>query len=349
MRNSRLAMMLTCILAVIALISACDRTVTTEVTESNPAACFDCHSDQNTELVSAEGQWAYSKHASGDNIDRNNRGCQVCHTSQGFVARVTGAAIPSVVENPTAIHCFTCHAPHTNTSLKLRVTAAQTLEDGVSFDIHGGNICAACHHARYDVNTYVEEPSELSTHWGPHHGPQADMLFGSNAYEFADNPPYGQTTHRSATEDGCLDCHFKSTIDYRVGGHSFNMMFVRENGDTLLNTACGGCHGTLTDFNRNGVQDSVQTLMEDLLARLVAAGLMDAEGEPLEGVTTSQDSAGAVWNFLLAEEDRSKGIHNAQYIIDFLNASIDFIEAGPGPGTPATAGKDEKSDIASRK
>jgi hypothetical protein len=125
------------------------------------------------------------------------------------------------------------------------------------------------------------------------------------------------------------------------------MTFISE-GDTLRNTTCGGCHGNLDDFNRNGVQDSVHTLLEDLLGRLVAAGLMDSSGHPLDDVTTSQDSAGAVWNFLIAEEDRSMGIHNAQYIMSLLNSSIRFIQTVP-TSTPPVAGRVEDDDVVSRR
>jgi formate-dependent nitrite reductase cytochrome c552 subunit len=353
MRNNRLAMTMLCVLAVVFMVSACERTVTTVEETHTASACFDCHSDQHTELVAAEGQWSYSVHASGANIDRNatSRGtmCQVCHTSEGFVAKATGATVPAVVDNPTAIHCFTCHAPHTNSNLALRVNDPQSLATGDSFDMSAGNICASCHVSRQNVETYVEEPTDLSEHWGPHHSPQSDLLWGKNGYEYSWYS-YGQTTHKDATADGCLDCHFRSTSNYVVGGHSFNMTFISE-GDTLRNTYCGNCHGSMDDFNYHFKQDTVHTLMEDLLDDLVTAGLMNAEGHPLDDVTTSMDSAGAVWNFLFVEEDRSVGIHNAQYAIDLLRSAIQFITTGPPPAPPAppVAGKVEEEDTISRK
>ncbi|MDH3215639.1 MAG: hypothetical protein OEN01_05000 [Candidatus Krumholzibacteria bacterium] len=67
------------------------------------------------------------------------------------------------------IHCFTCHAPHSNGNFSLRVTAPQTLQNGVSHDIKKGNICVACHQARRNVDTYVDIGTvTLSEHWGPH-------------------------------------------------------------------------------------------------------------------------------------------------------------------------------------
>ena len=66
----------------------------------------------------------------------------------------------------------------------------------------------------------------LTSRWGPHYGTQADMLIGTNGYEYAAYT-YDRTTHREATtadgKDGCLECHFKATSQYVVGGHSFNM------------------------------------------------------------------------------------------------------------------------------
>jgi hypothetical protein len=91
-------------------------------------------------------------------------------------------------------------------------------------------------------------------------------------------------------------------------------------------------------------------LVADLAARLEAAGLIDNTGHPLDDVFTSADSAGAVWNYLIAHEDGSHGIHNAQYIYDLLNSAIQFIQTGPVPSPPAevTKGKVE-DDVAAKR
>jgi len=343
MHCNRLAMTLFCIAVVASLFAACERNVTTINETYTASACFDCHSDQNTVIVAAEGQWRYSRHASGITTEFNFSSCVYCHTSEGFVANAEGTELPpSVYTMPTMIHCFTCHAPHTNTNLSLRVTDTQTLADGVTFDMSAGNICAVCHQARRDVNTYVEQPTDLSQRWGPHHSPQTDMFWGSNGYEYA-GYTYRQTRHRDIVDEGCLDCHFTPVNSYMISGHSFNMEFVVD-GDTLRNTvACENCHGELGDFNYNDVQNDVHTLIADLEALLITAGLIDDTGHPLE-VTTSQDSAGAVWNYLITEEDRSVGVHNAKYIKDLLDSAIQFIETGPAP---PVAGGTGSADISS--
>lgn len=321
---------------------ACERSITYTENVSSPANCFECHSDQNTELVAAESQWSNSQHASGENIDRVYLPCSNCHTSEGFVSRVGGGGSISV-ENPTVIHCFTCHAPHTRGDLSLRVTAPQPLANGESLDLGSANLCTACHQARRDVNTYVAQDTvELSEHWGPHHSPQGDMVIATNGYEYADYDYVRSNAHRTGTEDGCLDCHMKTTENNIVGGHSFNMTFatLEEGGiEEVENTnGCNveACHDdSVDDFDHFDTQTDVHALLDELEQLLFGAGLIDDEGHPIEDrivLSRSEpgDSAGAVWNYLIVEEGRSFGIHNPRYIKSLLQSSIDFMTpAGP--------------------
>jgi hypothetical protein len=203
--------------------------------------------------------------------------------------------------------------------------------------LNAGNLCVACHQARRNVTTYVTPRVNLTSRWGPHHGVQGDMLLGSNGYEYA-GYVYDRTTHREATTvtgDGCLECHFKATSQYVVGGHTFNMR-GDVHGEEILNVgACAPCHGPINDFNEVGpgysVQDSVDTLVADLRSRLVTAGLVDATSGLPRSTSTSADSAGAVWNYLIAGvEDRSRGVHNPQYVMGLLRSSIVYLQ-GPAP------------------
>ncbi|NNF07020.1 MAG: hypothetical protein HKN21_09690, partial [Candidatus Eisenbacteria bacterium] len=138
---------------------ACDRTVTRvvenpDVTDAT-SNCFECHSDDDTFLIAAGQQWENSFHASGLNIDRGSReSCAGCHVSEGFVQRANGEPVTGH-DNPSVIHCFTCHAPHTNGDFSLRWTEDAELQDGTTFDLSNGNTCVSCHHSRRDVNTYV--------------------------------------------------------------------------------------------------------------------------------------------------------------------------------------------------
>jgi hypothetical protein len=320
-------MVLAVIAAVGLALAACSRDITrVEQVAAGPQACFECHSDTSTFLVAAVQQWEHSKHASGETLNENDGECKGCHTSEGFVARATGTTAPDVIENPTSIHCFTCHAPHTNGDFRVRWTAVATLQNGASYDLKGGNLCVACHRSRRDVSTYITAKTSMTNRFGPHHGPQGDMLIGSNGYEYA-GYTYERSTHRSATVDGCLDCHMRTTSRNVVGGHAFNMVWGEEGAEILNTAACAKCHGEIDDFAEVGdtfSQDSVDVLITDLEARLVAASLM-ANGTP-KSVKTSADSAGAVWNLLMAKEDRSHGVHNPRYIVGLLRSSIAYIK-----------------------
>ena len=315
-------------------LTACDRTVT-YVEENNQAtSCFNCHDDQNTFLVAAQLQWNNSLHASGLNVNRaTSATCARCHASEGFVQWTKGQTVTGHT-NPTVIHCFTCHQPHTNGNFSLRWTANAELLNGATYNLNAGNLCVACHHARESVDELVgTNPTARVTfpnsRWGPHHSNQGDMLIGSNGYRYA-GYTYEQTAHRDATENGCVDCHKNNaTRNNVVGGHSFNMRAMLE-GTEIVNTgACVTCHGTvIPNFNIGGVQDSVNALVEHLGTLLQTAGLLGTNGLPRGGVTTSADSAGAVWNFLMAEEDRSHGVHNPKWIIGLLDSAIRYMTGG---------------------
>ena len=226
------------LIALVAL-TACTREITT-VEQVDPGAsnCFSCHSDQDLTLVSLERQWTESRHGEGEVAFEGTRAsCAQCHSADGFLAYLAGEEVEAYA-NPAPIHCFACHAPHSDANFGLRTTDPVTLLNGASEDIGNGNICVNCHQSRQNVDTYVVDGVRPNNRFGPHHGPQGDMLFASNMYEYAgyayEETPY----HRTLTEDGCADCHMAATGYFTVGGHSFNMEGDVE-GEIELNVA--GC------------------------------------------------------------------------------------------------------------
>lgn len=311
-------------------LAACSRNITrVEQVVAGPQACFECHSDTSTFLVAAAQQWENSKHASGETLNENDGSCKGCHTSEGFLAVASGTTIADVVENPTSIHCFTCHAPHTNGDFSLRPTtvAQKTLMNGATANLNAGSLCLACHRSRRNVGTYVVALT-MSNRFGPHHGPQGDMLIGSNGYEYA-GYTYEQGSHAQATtadgKGGCLECHMRTTSQNVVGGHSFNMA---TEGDAIINIGgCENCHEGIEDFDRDGVQTETAGLITELQGLLVDAGFITMDGETAvpNAVAVTADQAGAVYNLLLAKEDRSLGVHNPEYIQGLLQSAIDFM------------------------
>lgn len=281
--------------------------------------CGTCHSDEPP--MSPEiAQYENSVHANpgfelayaGGRSD-----CSRCHSNEGFIAFITtGEELDP--EAPTRIHCFTCHKPHESKDFTLRTTAAYTLENGQPYDRGNSNTCANCHHAKRNVDTYVYDGVTFtSKYWGPHHGPVSDMLMGTNGYEYA-GVSYTSSWHTTGLSAGCVTCHMDSTGVNTLGGHSWNM----ENSGTENVGACTDCHTGLTTFDRDGKQTEISALMDSLRTKLIAAGLMDTTDHAIEDVTTSADSAGALWNYLFVKEDKSKGIHNYDYAKSLLESSI---------------------------
>lgn len=346
------------VLAALALIVVgfgCEREVTgdVQVIQAASTSCFDCHSDQDIRLTVAEFQWEQSVHASGENTNRNRlyssfyQACEQCHTHQGFIAKVTDLDVD--FSNFTPIHCFTCHAPHSNGTLQLRVEGPVSLENGFSFNRQEANLCASCHHSRADAASFVTDDVELSTHWGPHHSVQADMLMGTNAYEYA-GYSYRSSAHQSIPE-GCIHCHMSASEHMSIGGHSWNMHNEERGFENI--TGCNGneefaCHNGAVDqlnwshdIDGDGddefVQDVIDANVDTLGTLLTNAGLL-TDGEPTDGlVVSTADSAGAIFNYLFVHEDRSEGIHNTDYAMGLLRSSINFMRTGDPNGVGPTA------------
>ena len=319
------------ILGLVAL-TACTREITT-VQQVDPGAsnCFNCHTDDPATdqygLTNRVAEWENSGHGIGNYVGYagGRDGCSGCHSGNGFVARLQG---DTTVPYASTIGCWNCHAPHSNGDFQLRVTDPQPLANGVTRDLGVSNICTACHVGRVTVEATVAADTAgvahiTSTHWGAHHGPQGDIMYGSNGYEMA-----GYTYRHEAPgqhyQAGCFGCHGAKNATPDLGGHSF----VMDNGTALNVIGCNNCHAELTDFDVNGVQTDTEELLAELHTILEGLGLLDANGGPVVSAGTP-DQVGAAWNYLLVEEDRSLGVHNPHYVHDLLSASIDAL--GPIP------------------
>lgn len=332
----------------VAFLWGCERKIVVEESGDNGngtelASCFGCHGDENLEVRHAREQWALSKHGSGETVERNRvhsafyEDCERCHTQEGFLAYISD----SEVEPPyhfSHIGCFTCHAPHTNGNLELRTEAAVTLLDGSMYDHGEGNLCANCHQSRADVNTYVTT-GPLPSRFGPHHGPQGDMLNGTNGYEFP-GIDYTNSAHTTGVANGCVDCHFEGGGAFStagVGGHTFTMENEEVATENVGGCNVSGCHSNLETLNRTatadydgdgsveGVQDEIVALMDSLEILLVAAEVFE-DGSPITGADiTDINVAGAVFNYMFVLEDRSNGVHNAAYAAGLLQSSIDYL------------------------
>ena len=188
------------------------------------------------------------------------------------------------------------------------------------------NLCGVCHQSRRAEPAYgVEEPADsfaiTSTHYGPHHGAQANVLAGVGFAEIEGSiayPEAGSANHLS--QASCSGCHMAPFGDAE-GGHSFNPSLA----------ACNDCHGASSeDFNYGGVQTEVHELLVELRDELVALGVVEGDEEhgfhPVVG-TFTMTQVRAFFNWVGLEEDRSMGVHNPKYVKALLKNSIEALEA----------------------
>jgi hypothetical protein len=347
------------LLIVAALIwASCERKITDgdqqQPDEGTTLSCLECHSDGSGPQQGIVNQFVYSVHASGDHTDRNRLtssgyvSCERCHTSEGFVAYVTG--IPADGDHFSSFDCFTCHEPHSNGDFRVRVTDAYTLENGATFNRGNANTCATCHHSRRDVREYVVDGALVNSRWGPHHSNQSDMLIGENAYEYAEyDYSLANSWHQTGVTNGCVACHMSASQHESIGGHSWNMRNEERGFENTTGCNVDGCHSTnpvasinretVFDFDGDGVREGVQTeihdIVDSLAVVLVKAGLLDEDHVPTTFEASSADSAGALYNFLFIQEDRSFGVHNTRYAVALLESSINFLNTGDPNGSPS--------------
>jgi len=298
-----------------------------------------------------DGRGFHGGHAVGAFVESagGRKGCADCHSGAGFIAWVkNGNVSPDEVATPTNIGCATCHDPHDNTNaFQLRMVET-TLGDGteVTFDQYGtGVICMNCHKSRREAATYAENPDNASSHFGAHHGPEADMLLGVNAPNFGVKIP--TSPHAVAIENACVGCHMYGNDHVAdadgnivvVGGHSFNMNDAEGNDNVH---ACEPCHGDIgesfaekkfyingnADLDNDGTAEGLQHEVHGLMTYLATFLPKDANGTVLlvkgdPAVTVEVTKAAYVYFWV--EEDRSFGVHNPAFTVGLLKAAIESL------------------------
>ncbi len=143
-----------------------------------------------------------------------------------------------------------------------------------------------------------------STHAGPHHGPQANMIAGISGYPEI-GPVFDQAHHQ------CVNCHMHNEVAPGYG-HSFAPNIEM----------CNECHGDAVD---------IEGLRADIMERMA---VVEEKLEELHAIHVDEDGAVhpmyaslerdhfvAFWNFMYIWEDKSYGPHNPAYVEQMLSTA----------------------------
>lgn len=328
-----------------------------------PPGCLDCHgSEAKFPVRGVRAQYVTSGHHTLGNASySNSEGCQRCHTNEGFIEYArTGKSDPKqVISNPSEIGCFTCHSPHERGDFSLRKTDAVKLVNGAVFDKGKSNVCANCHQARVLPSSEVKSRAIPYSHWGAHHGPNSDMLLGTNAYEWP-GKKYSNSAHSVLPDANCVTCHMtqpkgRYALKPGMGGHSMRLAGEVHEVPKANAAGCqgGGCHNGMksiagkefydkkaaNDYDGDGKIESAQEEVTGLLDKFVnkqgtgvfqtrANPLYDAKGTFVEGNKSQQplEVVAALYDYKFVLEDGSKGVHNTKYAVQLLMDSLKALD-----------------------
>ncbi len=281
-------------------------------------SCTECHND-STLITGKKAAWSESRHGSGEAFVRGtSSSCAGCHSGGGFSERIAAGLNPDEVEagdpNPTRQDCRACHQIHTTfTRDDFALETTDPVEfyavEGATFDGGEGNLCVNCHQPRRDFPAAEDGViTGITSHWGPHHGPQSSMLLGVGGS--VEGSP---SAHYSVVEDTCVSCHMGEGRN-----HSFEPAVDR----------CQACHTDAENFDINNVQTDVQAMLDELGDLLVAEGVLSENGPDGHPIVEEapENVATALWNWIyVAHEDKSMGVHNADYTKALLQAGLDAL------------------------
>ncbi len=307
-------------------------------------------------------QYAQSVHRLGGNFERSTTSCAPCHTHQGFLERVASNAYTTAADipDPAPINCRTCHMIHdTYTSADYALTATAPVplynfdyvagtETTVDYGAAAGNLCARCHQARKLSPVPVIDGADVtftSSRYGVHHGPQAQVLGGTNAFEFTGTQTIGggPMSHGNPSTNAklCATCHMGAAFGEQAGGHTWKMTYGYHGSDVDNVAGCNstGCHTNFVDFTAFGdTPGTVLGLLSQLDTLLVNRGIKleyspgytihDLSPYAVAG-TYPANLAAAFTNWQLFAEDRSLGLHNPAYVKAVLQNSIEAVNALP--------------------
>ncbi|MFC1724587.1 FlgD immunoglobulin-like domain containing protein [candidate division KSB1 bacterium] len=241
----------------------------------------------------------------------NSESCGGCHVAASAINMINGDDVDEVPEEMlTGITCVACHDPHQETDAGYQLRVGTEPSD----------MCYTCHGVL-----------RTSSSTGFHHAHAGIMLDGESGYEYP-GQVYMKGAH-SDIEGKCVTCHMAEIsaeledlgeFDV-VGGHSFKIVGVTSEGDTLLNQGgCESCHGTVEFEFLETSQAKISALLDTLKNYLPIQTSGRGAGGPYAPTDPSLNAAesAAAHNYWFVNRDGSLGIHNPIYAKQLLETSI---------------------------
>jgi hypothetical protein len=318
----------------------------------NAGLCGQCHDSpphhsiyaQWTNALHSHVVWSssFAQNSGAPGFEFNGLGnCIRCHDGRGYVNFTKGIGtntVGMIQASQEMISCQACHDPHGNANdhwLRHMASSSDTLANGYHYNAGYGNTCLDCHKNRTD-NAVTVQTRVNSSHWGPHHSVQGDILFGQNAASFGF--PYISGSHRNIS-NLCIQCHMAPTADTgtpswnKVGEHSFNMADEENNYDNV--NGCLGCHPGVTGFDdfmapedydgNNQIQsweDEMNGCIRNMRIALPPTGIDSVAWQLVAADSFNVDLRKAYWNYLLLSNDGSHGLHNPFFYVSVYQQTM---------------------------
>lgn len=296
--------------------------------EDGHVTCLGCHNDETFNDNAFE--FARSQHIMGEyaGYAGGRSYCTPCHSHEAYVEYATTGTNAGGYNNPSPFECATCHSLHADfeedftgedAALRLTDPVMAMFDETVSLELDdtNANMCVMCHQSRRGTDYYDDGTGTTvtftSSHTGPHHGPQSNILLGNNGSVVGEAMDHA--------EAGCIACHMFETEGDEAdvaGGHTF----------WAAVEACQECHSSAEDFDVFGNQTNITTKLETLADLLVGEGILDSTHHVVPG-TYDRAVFNAFWDYDIVYEDRSKGVHNPGYAEDLLDAAIANVDGVP--------------------
>lgn len=314
---------------------------------SGAEQCGVCHNN-SADLFAKQVQWSLSKHGTGEAFDEGYRtACAGCHASQGFL-EVTKTGLDTTKAgfyDAATINCRTCHKIHSKydkTDWDLTYTAPYnfrwtTADDAnKTADMKMGNLCGKCHQARTTTPVLTladptKEVSITSLRYGPHYGPQSNMVAGVGGYKIPGSVPYPSSNVHGNIQKGCVSCHMADGGLPIISGHT--MVMKGETGTPQKAAACTPCHSEVTStFNqKDGVYDANKKEFEELEQLMITKGWINADDHYVKATSAaplkiSTLQAAALYNYKFLSYDKSYGMHNPKYYRALLKNTLEFLK-----------------------